>query len=304
MGLAALFKDLGLAESPSKAHPSSRKMVYLGVHFDTEKMEMSVPTEKLAELKAEIDMWARKTTITRKNLQSLLGRLFWVAKVVKFSRVFMGRLLAQLRDMSSTKDHVKVKLEEQSRRDLLWWSRFLRTYNGVSMIMNEEAIPLTLEQLIDTPDKVCAGDSTPSGLGAWHSREYWSQLVPSHLRGFPIHILEFWAVIVSCKIWGESWSGKVIQIFTDNDAVADVITYEKPKDPAMLSLLREFIFIVCEKKFVPVLRKISTEDNHLADHISRRFDHDAAAFLFKAHGLHDMKLITAPDTFFKLSEAW
>lgn len=304
LGLAALFKDLGLAESPSKAHPPSRKMVYLGVHFDTEKMEMSVPTEKLAELKAEIDMWARKTTITRKNLQSLLGRLFWVAKVVKFSRVFMGRLLAQLRDMSSTKDHVKVKLEEQSRRDLLWWSRFLRTYNGVSMIMNEEAIPLTLEQLIDTPDKVCAGDSTPSGLGAWHSREYWSQLVPSHLRGFPIHILEFWAVIVSCKIWGESWSGKVIQIFTDNDAVADVITYEKPKDPAMLSLLREFIFIVCEKKFVPVLRKISTEDNHLADHISRRFDHDAAALLFEAHGLHDMRLITAPDTFFKLSEAW
>ena len=199
---------------------------------------------------------------------------------------------------------MKVKLEEQSRKDLLWWSRFLRNYNGVTMIMNEEAIPLSLEQLLDTPDKVCAGDATPSGIGAWHSLEYWSQPAPNHLRGLPIHILEFWAVVVSCRLWGEQWSGQVIQIFTDNDSVADVITYEKPRDPAMLSLLREFIFIVCQHKFIPVMRKISSEDNKLADHISRRFDHTAATLLFKQHGLHDMKLITAPDTFFKLSEPW
>ena len=122
LGLASLFDDLGLAESSSKASPPSKQMVYLGVHFDTEKMEMSVPAEKLSELKAEIDKWARKTTITKKELQGLLGRLFWVAKVVRFSRIFMGRLLAQLRKMSGQKDHEKVKLEDQSRKDLLWWS--------------------------------------------------------------------------------------------------------------------------------------------------------------------------------------
>ena len=304
LGLAALFEDLGLAESKPKACPPSRKMVYLGVQFDTERMEMSIPPDKLAELKAEIDLWARKTTVTKRGLQGLLGRLFWVAKVVRFARIFMGRLLSQLRELSCTKDHVKVKLEDQSRKDLLWWSRFLRTYNGVTMIINEEAIPLSLEQLLDTPDRVCAGDATPTGIGAWHSQEYWSQKVPGHLLGAPIHILEFWAVIVSCKLWGEMWSGQVVQIFTDNDSVADVITYEKPRDPAMLTLLREFVFFVCKQKFIPVLRKISSEDNKLADHISRRFDHDAASQLFANHGLHNMRLITAPDTFFKLTEPW
>ena len=304
LGLAALFTDLGLTESSSKASPPSRQMVYLGVHFDTQKMEMSVPVEKLAELKAEIDKWARKTVITKRELQGLLGRLFWVAKVVRFSRIFMGRLLTQLRDMTGKRDHEKVRLGDQSRKDLLWWSKFLRTFNGVSMIMNEDAIPLSLEQLLDTPEKVCAGDSTPTGIGAWHSREYWSQLVPEHLRGLPIHILEFWAVIVSCKLWGDQWTGLVIQIFTDNDPVADVITYEKPRDPEMLTLLREFIYIVCEKKFIPVLRKISSEDNILADHISRRFDEDAAKESFSKHGLYDMKLLTAPDTFFQKTAPW
>ena len=154
LGLASLFKELGLTESTSKASPPSTRMVFLGIQFDTEKMEMSVPIDKLTELKAEIDKWARKTTITKRELQSLLGRMFWVAKVVRFSRIFMGRLLSQLRDLSGTKDHTKVKLDEQSRKDLLWWSRFLRTYNGVTMIMNEDAIPLSLEQLLDTPDKV------------------------------------------------------------------------------------------------------------------------------------------------------
>ena len=304
LGLASLYQDLGLAESTSKASPPSRKMVFLGIHFDTEKMEMSVPVDKLTELKAEIEKWARKTTITKREMQSLLGRMFWVAKVVRFSRIFMGRLLSQLRDLSGTKDHTKVKLEEQSRKDLLWWSRFLRTYNGVSMILNEDALPLSLEQMLDTPAKVCAGDATLTGIGAWHAHEYWSKLVPNHLKGSAIHILEFWAIIVSCKLWGHTWEGQVIQIFTDNDPVADVITHEKPRDPAMLSLLREFIFIVCKFKFVPVLRKISSADNFLADHISRSFDHEAASSIFTENGLRDMRLITAPDTFFKLIEPW
>ena len=67
-------------------------------------MTMSVPPEKLTEVKAEIRNWLRRTSITKKELQSLLGKLFWVAKCVKYARVFMGRLLSQLRDMTSIKD--------------------------------------------------------------------------------------------------------------------------------------------------------------------------------------------------------
>lgn len=304
IGLGNLLADLGLAESSSKAVAPTTQMPYLGILFDTIKMTMSVPVDKLAELKAEIDEWARKTTISKRNLQSLLGKLFWVCKVVRFSRVFMGRLLAQLRNMSGLKDNVKIKLEEQSRKDLLWWSQFLRKFNGVTIIFNEDAIPLTLEQFLDTPERVCAGDSTPFGIGAWHKDEYWSRKMPVILVGSPIHVLEFWSVIVSARLWGDSWSGKVITIFSDNDPVVDVINLEKPHDPVMLSLLREFIFLVCEKKFVPVLRKIKSQDNYLADHISRRFDPNSAAALFEKHGLKEMKAITAPDHLFKLSAPW
>ena len=304
LGIADLLLDLGLKESKSKAIAPSTEMTYLGVMFNTKNMTMSVPPDKLTELKSIIDKWARRSTSTKKELQSLLGRLFWVAKVVRFSRVFMGRLLSQLRLMAGLKDNTKMKLSEECRKDLIWWSRFLRSFNGITMIRNEEAIPLSLDQLLDTPDTVCAGDATPTGIGAWHGRQYWSRKIPAKLLSLPIHLLEFWAVVVSSRIWADSWTGKVVQIFTDNDAVADVISHEKPRDPSMLSLLREFVFIVCEKKFTPVIRKIGTAENFLADHISRRFDQEAAKSLFSQHGLDDMVCITAPDKLFELSEPW
>ena len=82
------------------------------------------------------------------------------------------------------------------------------------------------------------------------------------------------------------------------------ITYRKPRDQALLSLLREFLYLVVTKKFFPVIRKIGTTENEIADHISRRFDEDAASDVFAKFGLKDMRRITPKTTFFNLSANW
>ena len=91
--LAWLLEDLGLQESKKKAVSPTTQITYLGVQFNSLTMQMSVPPEKLTEVKTEICRWVRKSTISKKELQSLLGKLFWVARVVKYARAFMGRLL-------------------------------------------------------------------------------------------------------------------------------------------------------------------------------------------------------------------
>ena len=304
--LLSLLEDLGLAESVEKAVPPCTSMVYLGVHFDSVAMTMSVPPDKLAELKEEIEHWRKKSTAAKKPLQSLLGKLFWVSKVVQHSRTFMGRLLAQLREMSGKPDNMKVKLSEDCRKDILWWSKFIKMYNGITMIENDDAVKLPLSQLLDTPFAVCAGDAMPSGGGAWHGNGYWSRLLPHHLRDpkLPVHIKEFLVVIVSTRIWGSGWSGMVVQFFCDNDPVCDVVTGERPSDSRMLSLLREFKYWVCKYKFYPVMRKISSADNEIADFISRRYDDNAAQEIFKAHGLGHMVLLEAPDRLFDMTAPW
>lgn len=304
--LQELLNELGLDESVDKAQAPSTEMVYLGVLFNTDTMTMSVPADKLAEIKEEIERWYKKTTATKKTLQSILGKLFWISKVVQHSRTFMGRLLAQLREMSAKPDNVKTKLTEDCKKDLLWWRSFLKTYNGVTMIENDDAVRLTLPQLVDMPYSVCAGDATLTGGGAWHGSGYWSRQLPKHLCDLqiPVHVKEFLVVLVSTRLWGGEWSGKVVQIFCDNDAVCDVVSGERPSDSKMLSMLREFKYWVCTFKFYPIMRKIGTADNSVADHISRRHDDAAAQLVFQAYGLGHMTLIDAPDRLFDMTEKW
>ena len=174
------------------------------------------------------------------------------------------------------------------------------------MIVEEDPFLLDLSQLLDTPFEVCAGDATPVGGGGWHGKQYWSRMLPRHLQDpdTPIHIKEFWCLVVSAKLWGEHWSGRAITLFCDNDAVVDTVNYKKPRDPALLSLLREFFFVAVTYKFIPVVRKISTTDNYLADHISRRFDHDAASEIFSKSGLINMQRVMVPDKSFMMTDSW
>ena len=153
---------------------------------------------------------------------------------------------------------------------------------------------------------MCAGDATPQGGGAWHGEEYWCGGLPTWLCDplIPIHVKEFLILIVSAKVWGDTWSGRTITLFCDNDAVCDSVTHRKPRDQALLSLLREFLFLVVTKKFFPVVRKIGTKENEIADHISRRFDEDAAAEIFAKFGLKNMRRILPKTTYFNLSSNW
>ena len=304
--LGNLLQELGLQESESKASPPDTAMTYLGVHFDTEKMTMSVPAEKLQEVRAALEVWSKKTTAKRQDLQSILGQLFWISKVVKHSRAFLGRLLQQLRDMKGIPDTKRVTLSNDSRKDILWWKTYLRSFNGVTAMVNDDDILQSLSELMSSPFNVYAGDATLWGGGGWFKDEYWSREFPVFLKPteIPVHIKEFWTLIASCWLWGDQWSGQKVYLFCDNDSVIDTIVYQKPSAPDMLSLLHEYLYVVCLKKFFPVPRKIDTKSNFLADHISRRYDSESAQKVFSSVGKLGMVRVSVPDHRFKLTAPW
>ena len=304
--LAVLLADLGLRESKSKAHPPSTCMPYLGVEFDTVAMVMRVPPEKVAELQEIVHDWSRKTTTTKKNLQQLLGKLFWVARCIRFSRGFISRLLAQLRSMHKLADNKKAPLSEDCRQDIRWWNRYLRQFNGCELLYPSHPMDLTLDQLLDTDALVNCGDAQPMGGGSYYGTEYWSRQFPRWLQDpdIPIHLKEFRVVVVSAWLWGQEWRGKLVYIFCDNSAVVEVLEKERPKDPKMQELLREFLFIVCSRGFTPVFRKIGTKSNSTADFISRRHDPVATQEFFSINNLPQRSLIAAPDSLFSLHSNW
>ena len=93
-------------------------------------------------------------------------------------------------------------------------------------------------------------------------------------------------------------------MFCDNDAVVDTINHKKPKDLFMLSLLREFLYVAVNSNFVPIVRKIGTKENILADHISRRHDTATAEKMFREGGLISMVKVEMSDLSFELTAPW
>ena len=97
--LGNLLVDLGLTESLSKATKPATTMTYLGVSFNTVDMCLHVDQEKIVELKSELTKWMRKTVAKKCELQSILGKLLWVSRTVRFSRIFVCRIIAETRKL-------------------------------------------------------------------------------------------------------------------------------------------------------------------------------------------------------------
>ena len=176
--LGELFTELGLVETTSKAHPPSTSMPYLGVLFDTLQMTMSIPGDKLQEVRCELDIWLKRKTVSKRTLQKLLGKLFWIARCVKYSRGFMGRLLAKLRELHTEPDHKTYPMPSSCRQDIEWWARYVRRFNGTELLYPEEPLNLGLDDMLLTEAVVYCGDAQPIGGGAFCGQQFWAQAFP------------------------------------------------------------------------------------------------------------------------------
>ena len=174
------------------------------------------------------------------------------------------------------------------------------------MLYPSDPMNLDLEQLLDTGAAVNCGDAKMMGGGSYYGSQYWSRPFPAWLqdRSIPIHIKEFWVVLVSAWLWGEHWQGKLVYIFCDNVAVVEVLDKEKPKNKKMLELLQEFLYIVCTRKFTPIFRRIGTKENFVADFISLTHDPIEISTFLISRGLPIQTEVNVPDSYFSIQSNW
>ena len=96
----------------------------------------------------------------------------------------------------------------------------------------------------------------------------------------------------------------MVYVFCDNTAVVEVLDKERPKDPRMLELLQEYLYIVCTRGFTPVFRRVGTKENDVADFISRNHDPATIASFFHDKGLPMRAPVPVPDNMFRLRSNW
>ena len=68
--------------------------------------------------------------------------------------------------------------------------------------------------------------------------------------------------------------------------------------------LREFLFWVCKFNFKPIVSKIATKKNDIADFLSRNFDENDAKNFFLDQNLPPQQKIAIHDVDFELQADW
>ena len=105
---------------------------FLGIEIDTKQMCKRLPNEKMQALK----LYKRTS---KKQLQSLAGKLDWAAGVIYGGRVFLRRVLDAIHPLSAA--HHKCVISPAIRLDIQWWTNFKSIFNGYSLIL--DALPAT-----------------------------------------------------------------------------------------------------------------------------------------------------------------
>ncbi|XP_078578182.1 uncharacterized protein LOC144877805 [Branchiostoma floridae x Branchiostoma japonicum] len=220
-----------------------------------------VPKFRLEEVSELIRQWLQKRKATKRELQSLIGKLVFVSACVPPGRLFVSRMLETLRSLR--RNNHRFRISRDLRLDLAWWDRFLHVFNGVSLIA----------PTLDTaPDEVVATDACSTGCGGYSDGRYFHVQFPDSLvvrHADRIHVLEMLTIVVAARLWGPSWSNLRIRVLCDNAACVHVLNSGRSRDKDLLACARELWFLAACHTFDLKASHISGCENRIADHLSR-----------------------------------
>ena len=289
------LRDLGVKESPEKLVEPTQCINCLGTQIDARNMTISVLPDRIEEIRNEVNLLTFHTHITRKQLQSILGKLNFVCACVRSGRLFMCRLLNMLRQMKGKK---KVELSQEAMKDLQWWHRFLPQYSDSSILWM---------QYFKTLDSVIATDASLTGLGGVSGTEYFHMDIPGWMYELELNIAHFelYALIVGLKLWSPKLKGKRIVCNVDNMAVCSMVNTGFSRDEHLQDGMREVAFVAATGSFEIYLKYVNTKSNVLPDLLSRWSQHPK--HVEKFHSLTHNKgyvCMDVSDKLIKLSHQW
>ena len=261
--LQQILNTVGLEEAPHKTCFPSTEMVWLGINVNSEDMTLSIPSDKLREVQAVVRSWDGKIIANRRQVQSLMGLLTFVASVAPPVRIYTNRVLNFLRSMP--KDGY-VTVTHEMREDLAFFQQLMPKFNGITL-MDKTLVP---------PDEQLELDSCLTGCGGLCGQYYYSCAYPSSILGaaHPIAHLEMLNVVVALRMWAPLWEGHKIQIYCDNMNTCIALQTGRSKDTFMqacvrsvfvLSVSHDIEILVCHRPGVSLMAADALSRLHTSD---------------------------------------
>ena len=253
-----LLIKINIDMSAEKQVEPTTRIEFLGNLFDSKNMTIEIPPEKLQEVKMEISIWMDKTYARQKELESIIGKLQFVARCVRQGQIFVARLLNWLKGLEK---HGLIEIPQEVKRDLTWWNRYLQEYNGISILW-----------LHTSPEDewIITTDASLTGYGGVSGCQYFRGTFPEHIRcNNNITQLEMYAVLAAVRVWADKFRGRYFWVEVDNQAVMAVLNSGAAHNETLQILLREIAYIAATHQFIIKAKYINTEQNKLPDRLSQ-----------------------------------
>ena len=254
---SAFFK-LGVPLAPDKIVGPSQSITYLGININSVSQTISLPHDKLSDLRSTLATWSHCKKCTKRELLSLIGSLSFASKVVKPGRMFLRRLIDLSTTVSELSHHISLNAEAQA--DIWWWNSFLPSWNGVEFIQQTPISSHSLRLFTD---------ASSHGFGAVYGNEWFSVPWPSSFSHHHINFLELFAIVASVFTWGNNWRNKQILFFTDNSSITYVWKTGTCRDKNIMRLVRALFMFTASRNINILMHHIPGQSNLLADLLSR-----------------------------------
>ena len=256
--LIQLLRKLGFSIHWGKVVDPTHCITFLGIELDSVSMSLSLPHSKLDSFKLELQEFLQRKRASKRQLQAIAGRLSWAAGVVKGGRVFLRFIFDQI-GILKLASH-KTVISPEMRKDLLWWSTFLETFNGRSAVLDQQPL---FSVFTDACDDVAGGS-----FGCDWFYFNWKQDLP---EAATLHIneKEVLAVVLAAQRWAKFWVNKRIILHSDNMVTVASINKGTSRNKMIMRCIRRLFWLSATYNFHLTCRHLRGYLNVAADSASR-----------------------------------
>lgn len=256
--LIQLLRKLGFAIHWGKVVDPTQKITFLGIELDSIGMCLRLPQGKLDIFREELQSFLSRKRATKRQLQSLAGRLSWAASVVKGRQVFLRRIFNKI----SLLPHGchRTILSFEVREDIMWWSQVMQTFNGKARVLDSKPLECVFTDACDD----AAGGSF--GLDWFYFN--WNQDWPE-ARNFHINEKEIVAVVLAAYRWAPFWRNKQVVVHSDNTVTVASLNKCTSRNKVIMKCLRSLFWLSATYNFHLTSHFIPGVFNLAADSASR-----------------------------------
>ena len=262
--LKQLFGTLNIPIHPDKTVGPTTKLTFLGIDLDSILMQASLPPEKVDRIRDIIEMFLNRKTVTKRELQSLLGHFNYASRVIVQGRSFVSYLLSLL--SAAKEQHHHIALSSSCRRDLNMWVDFLKGWNHKSFFYDLNiTTSADLELYTDASGSIGYGGFFG---GKWFATR-WPETLKLGVDEVSIAFMELVPIVACAVLWGNSWSNKRILFHCDNISTVHIINKGRSSAQNIMRLMRKLTWCALNFNFTIHATHIIGKQNLIGDFLSR-----------------------------------